>query len=164
MDDYNVLSPDAKVWIYQAERNLEEAEIEIIDEALAGFVKDWAAHGQNLKAYGRIYHERFVVLVVDETQAGASGCSIDSSVHFVQDLGKVLAIDFFKRTQIVYVGEEGQMHDFELAKLNELWQAGTLDDNTKVFNNLVKTKAALETEWLVPIKETWMKNKIKVVS
>lgn len=164
MDIYNALSPNSKVWIYQAERNLEEEEINIIDTALTDFVKDWAAHGQNLKAYGRIYHERFIVLVVDETQAGASGCSIDSSVHFVQDLGKVLEIDFFKRTQIVYVGEEGQMHDFELAKLNDLWQEGKLDESTKVFNNLVKTKAALETEWLVPIKETWMKSKIKVVS
>lgn len=161
MTSYNDLAPQSKVWIYQADRFLEEEEITILDTATSDFVKEWAAHGSNLKAYGRIYHERFLVLIVDETEAGASGCSIDSSVHFVKDIGKVLDIDFFKRTEMVYVQEEGRMDTFDLSKIQKEWGEGTINTDTRVFNNLVKTKEELETQWLLPIKETWMANRLK---
>jgi len=160
MTSYNDLAPQSKVWIYQADRFLEEEEITILDTAISEFVHRWAAHGSNLKAYGRIYHEKFLVLMVDETQAGASGCSIDSSVHFVQDIGKTLEIDFFKRTEMVYVQEEGDMQTFQLSKIKEEYKEGKLTADSRVFNNLIKTKEEFETQWLIPLKETWMKNRI----
>jgi hypothetical protein len=51
----------------------------------SNFCIQWTAHGANLKAYGEVRHHRFIVMIVDETAAGASGCSIDKSIHFIRN-------------------------------------------------------------------------------
>ena len=102
MNQFDHFAPSSKVWVYQAERNLSSEEVAVADKAIEQFTEQWAAHSQELKAKGAILHQRFLVLMVDESQANASGCSIDSSVHFVQELGKHLSIDFFDRLNIAY--------------------------------------------------------------
>jgi len=50
----------------------------------------WTAHNNQLKAKGEIRYNRFLILIVDESQAGASGCSIDKSVPFYETAGTTL--------------------------------------------------------------------------
>jgi len=75
------LSAESKVWIYQSDRRFTDVEAKQIEQQLEQFITDWAAHGKNLQAVGALYHQQFIVLMVDEKGGyGASGCSIDSSV------------------------------------------------------------------------------------
>jgi hypothetical protein len=75
----NTFSPDSKVWIYQSNRVFTEAENKLILDKATSFISDWTAHGKLLKASINSYYNRFLVLMVDETQANASGCGIDKS-------------------------------------------------------------------------------------
>ena len=92
--------------------------------------------------------------MVDESQAGASGCSIDKSVHFMQQLETKFHINLFDRFNLAYrEGDEvlsAPRNVFE-NKLKE----GAINTNTIVFNNLVQNLTELNSKWEVPFKDSW---------
>jgi hypothetical protein len=92
--------------------------------------------------------------VVDESQAGASGCSIDKSVRFMKELEVQYNINLFDRFNLAYK-QDNIIRSVPRNQFEELIKAGTITQNTIVFNNLVQTLAELETKWEVPLKDSW---------
>jgi len=152
---FDKISDNARLWIYQAERKLNTKELEAIEEKLTSFTQDWEAHGSPLQATHKIFHNQFVVVAVDEMVNKASGCSIDSSVHMMQEVAAVLNVDFFDRTKIAFIFND-EVYIESLSNLKSKVEEGLITKDTLTFNNLVKNKQELESSWLVPAKETWM--------
>ncbi|MDB5112445.1 MAG: transporter ATPase [Mucilaginibacter sp.] len=149
-------SENSRVWIYQSSKKLSTTEVQQIQQSLDSFTTQWTAHNHQLKAKAEIRYNRFLILIVDESQAGASGCSIDKSVNFMKQLEQQFNINLFDRFNLAY--REGEeilslpRHDFE-----EQIKQGKINTNTIVFNNLVQNLAELENKWEVPFKESWHK-------
>lgn len=147
-------SEQSRVWIYQSDKELTDKQASELLEILNKFAAEWTAHNHQLKAKAEIRYNRFIVLVVDESQAGASGCSIDKSVNFLKRIEQEFGINLFDRFNFAY--REGEhvlstpRHQFE-----ELLKAGKIGNNTIVFNNLIHTLGDLETNWEVPFKDSW---------
>jgi hypothetical protein len=111
--------PDhSRVWIYQADRQLDGTELAFVKDGLDAFIADWAAHGKGLQAQGEVVYDRVLILCVNETSVHASGCSIDSSVRFVKVLGSELGVDFFDRLHLNLLTGDGieRIHLSELTK------------------------------------------------
>src|SRR5688500_3832185 len=87
----------SRVWIYQSSRVFDDSESARMEEEARQFASDWAAHGKALDATARMVFNRFLILVVNDTVENPSGCSIDSSIHFVQELEKKYNTNFFDR-------------------------------------------------------------------
>jgi hypothetical protein len=155
MNDFQSFAPHSKVWIYQANRALTNSEVSEIKGAMNNFTQNWAAHNQQLRATGNVFHNHFVVLIVDETHHGASGCSIDSSVHFIKDLENKYQLDFFDRLTIAYQVDK-KINLVHKNKIGALLESGQINEDTLVFNNLVSTKSDWESNWLVPLKNSWL--------
>jgi hypothetical protein len=151
------IAASARVWVYMSDRKLSESETAFAQSEIDKFTAQWAAHGKPLAASGEIKHHQFVVLMVDEAYSNASGCSIDSSVHFMQQLGRQLNVDFFNRLLMAYQATDGSIQTIRQANLEEAFQSGQITLDTIVFNNLVATKAALDAEWQVPLKDSFYK-------
>ena len=149
------ISPKAKVWIYQATRRFTESEAVKLNEQVAAFVEIWAAHGNDLVADHQIFFNRFICLFVDESGYSASGCSIDSSVHFIKSLEKEHNISLLSRTDVAYVGKDGEIKSIDMHTLNDAFNEGEITGETLVFNNLIRTKGEMETDWLVPVANSW---------
>jgi hypothetical protein len=147
-------SSHSRVWIYQSDRKLTADEAVQIQVNLDNFTRSWTAHNNQLKAKAEIRYNRFLVLIVDETQAGASGCSIDKSVNFMKQLEQQFDINLFDRFNLAYRDGEEVLsvprHQFE-----ELLKTGAINTETIVFNNLVQNVAELQTKWEVPFKDSW---------
>lgn len=156
LKDLIALAPESRVWIYPASREITYDELDAIRPGLFLFLERWTAHNKSLNTYGNVFHRRFLGLFVDESLTGASGCSIDSSVHFVQNLGQQLDIDFFNRQDIHLLIEE-EVVTYKLNDLKSLFSNGIIDENTLFFNNLVKTKEQFLNSWVIPIKDGWAK-------
>lgn len=154
MHDYDSLSPQSRVWVYQANRPLLLDEIPTINEAIAKFTTGWVAHNVALKAFGKVYHNRFIVLMVDETGQSATGCSIDKSVKFLQQLEEQLGISLFDRLHLAYE-MDGGIATIHKDDLDQALEAGQLHLETPVFNNLVQTKAEFEQQWRIPLRDSW---------
>lgn len=154
MKQLSELSDDSKVWIYQADRVLNNSEVSAISKELENFLADWSAHGAALEAGGEVLHSRFVVIAVDEEKALASGCSIDKSVHFMKLIGEKYQVDFFNRMLTVYE-ENGELL---ACQLHEFWarrKAGLINDATVVFDNLVKNLGEYKRAWKTTFEKSW---------
>lgn len=159
MTDLIALDDNARVWVYHASSPIPEEHIEDVKGYIHQFVGSWVSHNRALKAYGNIFHNRLLCLFVDETQAGASGCSIDSSVHFLKKLGEHYNLDFFNRMLFSYVKED-EVFTVDRTKLKALYQSGEITDETLFFDTLVKTKKQFIDQWLVPLGESWHKRMV----
>ncbi len=154
-DHLTTLPAHARVWIYAADRALTDAEAATAIEAARAFVASWAAHGNRLLAEARLLHHRFLFIVVDEQQAGASGCSIDASVHFVKSLGAQLGVDFFNRMVFHYRDADGKVKTLDRAAFKQTYNDGLITGSTFVFDPLVKTLEEVADGFEKPLMESW---------
>jgi hypothetical protein len=147
-------SEQSRVWIYQSDRELYEDEVKQLHEILNKFAAEWTAHNHQLKAKAEIRYNRFLILIVDENQAGASGCSIDKSVNFIKRLEQEFGITLLDRFNLAY--REGEkVLSAPRDEFEDLLRSGKINSNTIVYNNLVQNLEQLETKWEVPFKESW---------
>jgi hypothetical protein len=146
MIPFDQLPDDARLWSYQSDRKLTATEKAWIEEILPPFLAEWAAHGAKLNAYGAVLGDYHLILVVNEDQANASGCSIDSSVRFIKQLEKELGISFFNRLKMLV--DNGQEEFFtSYAELDQL------SPDTKVYNNMVMSVGEWKKSWKVPVAD-----------
>ena len=147
-------SENSRVWIYQADRELNNVETEQLQQQLNAFTQSWTAHNNTLKAGAEIRYNRFILIFVDESQAGASGCSIDKSVNFMKQVEQHYNINLFDRFNLAYRDGE-EIRSAPRAQFEELIKQGRVTQDTIVFNNLVQNVADLNTKWEVPFKNSW---------
>ncbi len=149
-------SEQSRVWIYQSDKELYDEQAKQLLGQLNDFAAEWTAHNHQLKAKAEVRYNRFLILIVDESQAGASGCSIDKSVNFMKKLEQQFGISLFDRFNFAY--REGEKvlsaprHEFE-----EMLKNKKINTDTIVFNNLVQNLTELENKWEVPFKDSWHK-------
>ncbi len=84
---FEELPEESRVWIYQSDRKFTDEELAEIESGLQQFVEQWAAHGTGLQASFTTRYNRFIILAVNQEAQGATGCSIDASVHFYTAAG-----------------------------------------------------------------------------
>ena len=152
------LPSEAKVWIYQSNRFFTDQEIKEISIQGEAFVNQWSAHGAKLKASFEVLNSLFILVAVDEQQANASGCSIDKSVHFIKQLEQQYTITLFDRFRVAFTSGEEVFH-CSYSKLLDVLENNFVDaiEDVIVFDNTISTKAAFDSHWKVPLKNSWMK-------
>ncbi|HZY37732.1 MAG TPA: ABC transporter ATPase [Mucilaginibacter sp.] len=147
-------SENSRVWVYQANKKLSDNEVNQIQNELNSFTTAWTAHNHQLKAKGEVRYNRFIILTVDESQAGASGCSIDKSVRFIQELEQHYGIALLDRFNLAY-REGNEVHSAPRHAFEQLLKQGAINSNTIVFNNMVQNLSDLKAKWEVPFKDSW---------
>jgi hypothetical protein len=154
MNTIKNMPQDARVWVYQSSRILSDAEVKAIEQEGLNFIADWTAHGASLKASFDILYNCFIVIAVDEKQAMASGCGIDKSVKFMKELDQQFNLNVFDRMQVAY-RKGNEISICKLSEFEKLAAQGLVNHSTIVFNNMVATKAAFDSEWEVPLNQSW---------
>ena len=148
--------PDyARVWVYQANKNLSDSEVQKIQQILENQINNWAAHGASLAGSVQVLHNRFVVVAVDEMQNHASGCSIDASTRWLKDLGNEMNVDFFDRSVAFF--QNDLLQTVEVGKIKSLVTDDVLTPNTLIFNNLVSNIKEFKDSWNIKVSDSWMK-------
>lgn len=148
---------ESRVWIYQADQPFNDIDITHANEEIEDFCRQWTSHNNELRAIGGIMHDMFVVLVVDETKASTSGCSIDKSVAFVKYLEQKYKRRLLDRDQVAYLDDQEQIHTIPLNKLKDAVMEGKLNMESKVFNNLVSNRKEYIGGWVTPLGQSWIK-------
>ena len=152
--DFNTLPEASRVWIYQANRSFSEAELGEIKEKLDQFINDWTSHGKDLKAGYEIRYKRFIIIALDQDLQAATGCSIDASVAFIQQLEKDYNVDLLDKMNVSY--KQGEFVAYKpLKDFRKMAKDKAVSKNTIVFNNLVTNIAEYKENWEVPASESW---------
>ena len=158
--DFNTLPDESKVWIYQANRSFTEQEIDEISSRLNEFIENWTAHGGDLESSYCIRYKRFIVIGLNQNLNNASGCSIDASVHFIQQLEKDFSVDLLDKMNVSY--KQGDFIAYKtLTDFRKMAKDKAVSKNTIVFNNLVTNISEFKENWEVPASESWHSRFIK---
>ncbi|WP_274475569.1 ABC transporter ATPase [Mangrovimonas aestuarii] len=152
--DFNDLPETSRVWIYQANRSFTEEELAEISDKLNVFIENWTAHGSDLQAGYTIKYKRFIIIGLNQNLNKATGCSIDASVHFIQQLEKDYSVDLMDKMNVSY--KQGEFVAYKpLAEFRKMAKDKAVSKNTIVFNNLVTNIAEFNENWEVPAKDSW---------
>ena len=153
----------SKVWIYQSSRRFAMSEALEMEEMMQEFVEGWNSHGTPVKGYANLLFGQFVILMADETATGVSGCSTDSSVHLIKKIEQTFKVNMFDRLSLAFIIKD-KIELLPLTQLNYALENNFITRETLYFNNLVSTKKDLLQKWIVPAKESWLANKLSMVS
>lgn len=152
--DFNTLPEESRVWIYQANRSFTNEEISEISEKLNVFIENWTAHGSDLQSGYIIKYNRFIVIALNQNLNKATGCSIDASVHFIQQLEKDYNVDLMDKMNVSY--KQGDFIAYKtLLDFKKMAKDKAISKNTIVFNNLVTNIAEFNENWEVPASDSW---------
>jgi len=152
--DFKELPDHSRIWIYQSGRKFSDDEVALLEGRLEEFLIQWTAHGQSLEAGFEIKYNRFIIIGLNQDNASASGCSIDASVHFIQQLEQEFNTDLLDKMNVTYYNGDYIAYK-PLNEFRVMAKAKSVSKNTIVFNNLVNTKSEYDENWEVPAEESW---------
>jgi hypothetical protein len=146
--DFNTLPDSSRIWLYASEKALTPEQQNHILNFIAEHLKGWNAHKVPLTAGVTILENHFIVVALDETINGASGCSIDTLQKTIQELENDLSISLMNRLNVFCkIDEEIQcIPTFKL---------GSVANNETLFYDLTIQKKSEINTFIKPIKEGW---------
>ena len=154
-------SDNAKVWIYQSSRKFTMNEALQIEALMEDFLATWQSHGAPVKGYANLFFGQFLVLMADDS-VRIGGCSTYESVKVLKQIETLFNVSLFDRQTLALIVKD-KIQLLPLAQFTYAIENNHITADTLYFNNLAATKHALMNNWLIPIKESWLKSKIQVM-
>ena len=152
--NFNTIPEESRIWIYAAEQKLTNKQENYILESISDHLNNWEAHKIPLTAGVTILESHFIVVVLDDSKNGASGCSIDTLQNTIQNLEKELSISLLNRLNI-FCRIEDAIKCIPTTKL-----ADYANKETLFYDLTIQEKSEL-SNWLKPIAEGWCANIIQ---
>ncbi|MDG2059370.1 MAG: ABC transporter ATPase [Flavobacteriales bacterium] len=149
--NFNTIPEESRIWIYTAEQKLTNEQESYILQSISDHIKNWEAHKVPLTAGVAILENHFIVVALDETKNGASGCSIDTLQKTIQELEKDLSIALMNRLNVFCkIGE--------IIKVIPSFKLGVIANEDTLFYDLTIQRKEELSNYLKPIKEGWAKS------
>ncbi len=160
METFLNLPDNCRLWMYAANRALNEQEEAEMGKALEAFTSQWTSHDMPLQGKASILHQRVVLIAVNEAVHSVSGCGIDKSVKLMKDLGAQYGIDFFNRLQIL-VKQDNALVGYTKEQLQQAIDQGEVDEETLVLNPMPQSLGEFKQKGWVPLQQFWMAPQLK---
>lgn len=131
---FDSLPDDARLWVFAATRASDDSGAALLSDSMASFIEEWTAHRRDLVAGFEWRDERFLLVGVDESAAGASGCSIDALTGHLRRLGAGLDLDLLDFAPVWFRDTAGFIRTVSRAEFTELASRGEVSASTTVFD------------------------------
>ena len=146
--NFNTIPEESRIWIYAADHKLTNNQENYILKSISDHLQNWEAHKVPLTAGVTILENHFIVISLDETKNGASGCSIDTLQNKIQNLEKALSISLLNRLNVFC------RIDNEIECIPTLILADNANQDTLFYDLTIQNKSELDS-YLKPISEGW---------
>ena len=156
---FEEISEDSRIWIYLANRAIQNEELELMSDRIQSFLVQWKAHGKALKSSFKILYNQFIIIAVDEDHHSPSGCSIDESVHFLRQIEQETKINLFERGRVPFLFDDA-LRLVEISDIKSNVENGVLDAETLTFNPTIQHKKELGNRWIQSSGSSWLKRHI----
>lgn len=131
---FDDLPDDARLWCFGASRATDASELDHLMNSMRAFVEEWTAHRRDLQAGFDWLYERFLLIGVDESNAGASGCSIDALSRHLRNLSTELGLDLLDSMPVWFRNPSGQIRMVSRSDFADLASQGEVSATTPVFD------------------------------
>ncbi|HTM65191.1 MAG TPA: hypothetical protein VL093_02645 [Flavipsychrobacter sp.] len=150
----------SKVWVFQSSRAFIEKEQKEINEQLYHFYAQWVSHGAPVKGWAKVVFNQFIVVIADDTTDRICGSATDAMMRLMKSLEKQYEVNLFDRLMITFlVKDKPEMLPFN--QVGYALEKGYINESTLLFNNsAVTNKKQLFKSWLIPLKESWLGERV----
>ena len=152
---FDSLPDDARLWVFAAADPLDDGAAAELLAAADAFLAGWAAHGAPLRAARDWRDGRFLAIAVDQSTAGASGCSIDGLFRSLQTLEPALGTSLLTAGRVYWRDADGRVCAGGRAALRAAASAGQVGPDTPVFDTTVTTVGDWRTRFERALAESW---------
>ena len=139
---FSDLPPDARVWVFVAERPVTGVAAERLLGEVDGHLDRWAAHGEPLTSAREWRDDRFLTIGVDQSTANASGCSIDGLFRTLRALETAIGTSLVGGGRVHFREPSGEIRTVSRDEFSDLAAAGQVTPSTRVFDPTVPTIGA----------------------
>ena len=150
--------PDAsRVWVFGSDKPLSEDGTKALLEGVDAHLADWKAHGAPLTV-GREWRDgRFLAVAVDQSSAGASGCSIDGLFRVLQGLELHTGTSRVGGGRVFYRDEHGAVQAVPRSEVAALAESGVIAKDTVVFDTSLTDLGTFRACFERRAKDSWVK-------
>ena len=131
---FDALPDDGRVWAFAAEPQPGPEETARLLHAMQDFVRQWTAHREDLTGSVDWWHQRFLVVGLDDRRVGASGCSIDALMNRLSELEAELGVRLTESSPVWYRDAEDRIRSVTREEFRQLAGEGRVGPETSVFD------------------------------
>lgn len=155
------LPDSSRTWVFASDRTLDPAESKILMKEVDAFLHQWKAHGAELTSGRDWRYGRFLTVAVDQSTAGASGCSIDGLFRALKSLEPKLEASLVTSGLIFYCDENGAVQSVTRERFSALGAQGKIGPQTRVFDPTVTSLLEWRVRFVLDLKDSWHAKLIK---
>ena len=153
---FDTLPDAARVWVFGADRPLGEEATATLLKEVDTFLADWKAHGAPLTVGSQFRDNRFLVVAVDQSTAGASGCSIDGLFRVLQGLQQKLGASLVGGGRVYYRDHAGMVQATSRDEVAALAASGEITKDSVVFDTSLTDLGTFRRCFEVRAKDSWV--------
>ena len=152
---FDKLPDDARVWVFAGDRTLDQQQSTQLLDEVDRFLPNWHAHGAPLTV-GRDWRDgRFHTIAVDQSTAGASGCSIDGLFRTLKSVEAKLGASMVTSGLVFFRDSTGAVQSAHREQFPDLAEAGRISRDTKAFDPTVQTLGEWRARFELPVRDSW---------
>jgi hypothetical protein len=153
--DFNKIPNWCKLWIFPSSRKFYPQEIEGLKEQIEDFLTNWTNEGQSLASSYQLKYDRFIIITVDNSEISLTLKAHDSLTTFILELEKLYDIVLLDKINVCY--KQGEFVQYkDLKEFKKMMKSKGVSKKTIVFDNMITTKAELESDWEINIMDSWL--------
>src|SRR5882672_2735064 len=149
------LPDSSRTWVFGADHDLDEGATDLLLRDVDGFLSQWHAHGSPLTAAREWRDRRFLTITVDQSTAGASGCSIDGLSRSLKALEPRLGASMVTSGLIFYRDRKGHVQSVDRERFAALGAERKIGPDAKVFDPTVTTLGEWRARFELDASDSW---------
>jgi hypothetical protein len=152
---FDSLPDDARVWVFGAADEVSAPAADRLLGAVDDFLAHWNAHGSPLVCGREWRDDRFLAIGVDQSTAGASGCSIDGLYRTLARLKPELGTSLLGSGRVYYRDAGGRVSAATRKEFAELAREGRIGPDTPTFDTSITTASAWRHQFERAARDSW---------
>jgi hypothetical protein len=149
------LPGSARTWVFGADKTVDGPASETLLAEVDRFLSQWKAHGSPLTVGRDWRYGRFLTVAVDQSTAGASGCSIDGLFRSLKTLEPKLGASLVTSGLVFYRDQTGAIQSVDREGFSALGVRGKIESGTKVFDTIVTTLDEWRARFELDASQSW---------
>lgn len=149
------LPDSARTWVFGANKTLEGPASETLLVEVDRFLSQWKAHGSPLTVGRDWKYGRFLTVAVDQSTAGASGCSIDGLFRSLKALEPTLGASLVTSGLVFYRDQTGSIQSVDREGFAALGAQGKVQLSTNVFDPTVTSLGEWRARFELEALQSW---------
>ena len=153
---FDMLPDSSRVWVFGSDVPVTGNAADTLLRGVDAHLEQWHAHGAPLTVGRQWRDDRFLVVAVDQSTAGASGCSIDGLFRVLQQVQAEVGANLVGGGRVFFRDDTGAARAVNRDEVASLAAAGSITPDTVVFDTTLTDLGTWRACFERPAKDSWV--------